>query len=105
MAEESTQAEVYDLGYLFIAKDKNTIRRSLNRVLGQYLLQQLHTSFLMHLVLDHVVEEPVHDGQEGANFLVGEGILAAELIVDEVEVEDQLVDSVDLVRWLFHDGV
>lgn len=68
-------------------------------MLGEYLLEQLHTLLLRHLVLDHVVQQETHDRQEGAHLLIRERVVAAEVVVNEVKVEDELVDTVDFLAW------
>ena len=51
------------------------------------------------------MQQPVHGGEERRAFLVRELVLAAELIVHHMEVEDQLVDFVDVLATLLANSV
>lgn len=72
MSEESFQAEVKNFLDLGFREDKDAVWWPLHRMLHQNLLKQLHALFVLHLMLDHRVQQEVHDREERAHLLVGE---------------------------------
>ena len=51
----------------------------------------------LELMLDHGVQQPVHDSEERGDLLIRELVLHAEFVVHHVEVQNQLINLVDLV--------
>ena len=68
--EESLEGEGDDVIDLFVVENKDAKRWSLYRVLRQYLLEQLHSLLLRHLMLDHIMQQEIHDGQQRAHLFV-----------------------------------
>ena len=97
--EKGLQHEVDDHRDLARREDENLKWRSLSRVLVKDLLEKLKAVFDLHLLPYHCMQQEVHDGHERADLLIGELVARAEVVVDVVEVEDDLVDLAHLLGW------
>ena len=104
VSEERVQHEVTDFLGLHRRENEDAVGWSLTAVPQQDLLEHLDPVLDEHLLLDHCLEDEVHDGQQSTHFLVGVLLLRAEGVVDIVEVQDQLVDLVHFVSWLLLNG-
>ena len=86
MSEECLEGEVHDLRDLRLCKNEDTLRRSLQTVSLEDLLQDLQACLHVQLLLHHRVQEEVKDRKEGTDLFVRELVIHAEVEVDHMEV-------------------
>lgn len=88
MSKEGSQHKVNNILSLLLTKDQNTVWWSLVLMFLEDILQHFESYFDLTLPLDHCVQDKVHDGQKGTDFLIGKAVFDAEIIVDHMEFED-----------------
>ena len=62
--------------------------------------EQFNTILNQHLLLNHAVEQKVHNCQQGAHFLIRERILTAIVEIVTMEIKDELVNFIYFVSRL-----
>lgn len=87
MPQESGQAELNDVSDLSVREDENLVRRPLDRVIAQQVLQQFQSNLRFELLFEHFVEDEVQNGEHRRHFLVAVLVLLAEHVVHVVEVQ------------------
>ena len=88
MFKKRIKSKVADLRSFSSCKNENRKRGSLFLMLSQYSLEHLYSVLYWQLLLNHGMQDKVHDSKKSGHFLVRVTVFLAKSVVNVVEIQN-----------------